>query len=85
MSTKELKERIHSLVEQVPEDYLETVNTYLTTLSTDDIVPELGCTIAAYNRELNSAIARHQAGASIPHEEAMSIVSERLQKYRHED
>lgn len=86
MNTNELKERIHSLVEQVPEDYLKTVDNYLSALSKEDIIPELGCTLTQYNNELNAAIERHRAGKSVTHAEAHSMVAERLQKkYGNED
>lgn len=81
MSANDLRKHIHTLVEQVPENYLEQVTAFLTSLSEDRSFAELGCSAEEYNLELNAALARHLSGHSVPHSAALNSVRERIRKY----
>jgi len=48
----------------------------------EQIIPELGTTLTAYNNELDEAVAKYKAGSSIPHEEAMKGVRQTIEKHR---
>ncbi len=48
------------------------------------IIPELGCTLDEYNREIDEAEAAIQRGEFYTHEEVMASVDEMLKKLQHE-
>jgi hypothetical protein len=84
MSAKDLKASIYKLLESTDDEMvLEDVHEYISQRK-QGIIPELGCTLDEYNRDLEEAVAEIERGETVSHEEVMASLDEMFKQLQHE-
>jgi hypothetical protein len=82
MDTKDLKASIYKLLESTDDTVvLEDIREYISQRK-QGIVPELGCTLEEYNRDLDEAMKEIEQGKFVDHDEAMKGIDDMLNRMK---